>query len=441
MSYLIHFNPNHDPKNGRFTFSKTAAKVAGIAAGNYSDKELSDKEAKEIASKYKNYKYLYDENGKHGLPGVLRTLSKGDIQMSYIMHFNPNHDKLGRFTFSKGGSVSEKKSPDSYRTSELDSKYRAYKDAKVSEFYERIMKLPWVESDDDNTEEVWGEDVVKIADIGLEGLGWLNPGDIDDNSERSWFLFEDQTIGMPEIAYLASQGKSVKEIVDMINSVNDCEHQNNEFLEQYREEFHKNRNVYDEAKKKLPYPDAYYCGFTEYGRTDEKDEFINGCVEAAKKMEHSDMSDYLQHFNPRHDPKTGRFDFAPGSSNEKGNANKYEKEYKKLLESYRWMSINDKMLTKSYELGKANFEPVWKKLADMYMFGGLVPGTAKALADFRDTGKNKWTGADKMGKIFKDARAETTKQMKMDYVTLHPDEAVEQYMLVSKLEDVLYGKE
>jgi len=65
MSYLIHFNPNHDPKNGRFTFSKTAAKVAGIAAGNYSDKELSDKEAKEIASKYKNYKYLYDENGKH----------------------------------------------------------------------------------------------------------------------------------------------------------------------------------------------------------------------------------------------------------------------------------------------------------------------------------------------------------------------------------------
>lgn len=63
MAYLIHFNPNHDPKNGQFTFSKTAAKVAGIAAGNYSDKELSDKEAKEVASKYKNYKYLRDENG------------------------------------------------------------------------------------------------------------------------------------------------------------------------------------------------------------------------------------------------------------------------------------------------------------------------------------------------------------------------------------------
>lgn len=230
--------------------------------------------------------------------------------MSYIMHFNPNHDKLGRFTFSKGGSVSEKKSPDSYKTSELDSKYKAYKDAKVSEFYERITKLPWVESDDDNSEEVWGKDVVKIADIGLEGLGWLNPGDIDDNSERSWFLFEDQTIGMPEIAYLASQGKSVKEIVDMINGVKDCEHQNYQFLEQYREEFHKNRKVYDEAEKKLPYPDAYYCGFTEYGRTDEKDEFINGCVEAAKKIEHTDSSASLTHFNPNHDPKTGQFTFS-----------------------------------------------------------------------------------------------------------------------------------
>ena len=230
--------------------------------------------------------------------------------MSYIMHFNKNHDKLGRFTFGKGSSVSEKKSPDSYRTSELDSKYKAYKDAKVSEFYERTAKLPWVESDDDNAEEAWGKDVVKIADIGLEGLGWLNPGDIDDNSERSWFLFEDQTIGMPEIAYLASQGKSVKEIVDMINSVNDCEHQNNEFLEQYREEFHKNRKVYDDAEKNLPYPEAYYCGFTEYGRTDEKDEFINGCVEAAKKMKHSDSSAYLAHFNPNHDPKNGQFTYS-----------------------------------------------------------------------------------------------------------------------------------
>lgn len=230
--------------------------------------------------------------------------------MSYIMHFNKNHDKLGRFTFGKNSSVSEKKSPDLYRTSELDSKYKAYKDAKVSEFYERTTKLPWVESDDDNAEEAWGKDVVKIADIGLEGLGWLNPGDIDDNSERSWFLFEDQTIGMPEIAYLASQGKSVKEIVDMINSVNDCEHQNNEFLEQYREEFHKNRKVYDDAEKNLPYPDAYYCGFTEYGRTDEKDEFINGCVEAAKKMEHSDSSDSLTHFNPNHDPKNGQFTYS-----------------------------------------------------------------------------------------------------------------------------------
>lgn len=272
---------------------------------------------------------------------------------SYLVHFNPNHDKLGRFTFSKDGSVSEKKSPDLYRTSELDSKYKAYKDAKVSEFYERIMKLPWVESDDNNTEEIWGKDVVKIADIGLEGLGWLNPGDIDDNSERSWFLFEDQTIGMPEIAYLASQGKSVKEIVDMINSVNDCEHQNNEFLEQYREEFHKNRKVYDDAEKNLPYPDAYYCGFTEYGRTDEKDEFINGCVEVAKKMEHSDSSDYLAHFNPNHDPKTGQFTYALGGGpSSKGTYNgQSKKEFVKgMTEQYKsggYGSMKSKALARS----------------------------------------------------------------------------------------------
>lgn len=51
MSYLIHFNPNHDPKNGQFTFSdRSKIKNYVNTIGSLSDKE---------------YKLFTDSNGKY----------------------------------------------------------------------------------------------------------------------------------------------------------------------------------------------------------------------------------------------------------------------------------------------------------------------------------------------------------------------------------------
>ena len=446
------------------------------------------------------------------------------------MHFNKNHDKLGRFTFGDGNGdgVIGKADPNSYRTPELDKKYSELEKTGIIKDLNN-SNLKWIGVGED--EAKWGNDVAKSVKLGVEAMrslpefDWFDPGDYEERDVLSSFLLSDwsEQNAYPEAAYLASKGYSVKQIADFFRSASDMYDKNEEYFRAYtgypdNDDYHK---YSDKAYNTSPYQGIYNMAdratMMHPDSNGDLYKFTEKCVELAKNIEHSDMfSDYLEHFNPRHDPKTGRFDFAPGSSNltsstsafpkeryggesrsnyvknmrdryqsegfskgkarsmakeaakanklytdqfnvnlrgynnkaqkaikayEKGDANKYTKEYKKLLESYRWMSINDKMLAQSYELGKANFEPVWKKLVDAYTFGGVIPGTAKAFADFRDTGKNKWTGADKMGKIFKDARAETTKQMKMDYVTLHPDEAVEQYMLVSKLEDVLYGKE
>ena len=454
--------------------------------------------------------------------------------MSYIMHFNKNHDKLGRFTFGDGNGdgVIGKADPNSYRTPELDKKYSELeKTGLIKNLQNSDLKWLGADSTEKDADTKWGKDVADAVRLGVEAMrslpefDFIDPGDFEEKDILSQFLLGDwsEQNAYPEVAYLASKGFNKDQIVKAFHDADEMYSKNNEFFKAYTG-YPDNDNYTkysDKAYDMEPYKGIYSMADRAYEINNDNPgflgEFANKCVELAKEVKHSDMSsDYLEHFNPRHDPKTGRFDFAPGSSNltsstsafpkeryggesrsnyvksmrdryqsegfskgkarsmakeaakanklytdqfnvnlrgynnkaqkaikayEKGDANKYTKEYKKLLESYRWMSINDKMLAQSYELGKANFEPVWKKLVDAYTFGGAIPGTAKAFADFRDTGKNKWTGADKMGKIFKDARAETTKQMKMDYVTLHPDEAVEQYMLVSKLEDVLYGKE
>ena len=65
------------------------------------------------------------------------------------------------------------------------------------------------------------EDYNKVADIGIDALnkaegGWVED-DIRDDGNREWFMWEDQTIGNPEIAYLYYKGYSKDYIKQYLN--------------------------------------------------------------------------------------------------------------------------------------------------------------------------------------------------------------------------------
>lgn len=59
----------------------------------------------------------------------------------------------------------------------------------------------------------------KAADLGLKALSKISYDDIDPNNDadKQWFLFEDQTVGLPQIADMALRGKSKDEIEAAIN--------------------------------------------------------------------------------------------------------------------------------------------------------------------------------------------------------------------------------
>ncbi len=63
------------------------------------------------------------------------------------------------------------------------------------------------------------------ADLGLNTLREMYPRLLskDDKNEnlREWFLYEDQTIGLPTVAHLINKGHSAKEIKNFIHKVND----------------------------------------------------------------------------------------------------------------------------------------------------------------------------------------------------------------------------
>ena len=63
----------------------------------------------------------------------------------------------------------------------------------------------------------------KAADLGMDALIKMERWGMDDlndknrDSFRDWFIYEDQTMGLPSIADLVIQGKSKSEIEDIIN--------------------------------------------------------------------------------------------------------------------------------------------------------------------------------------------------------------------------------
>lgn len=322
----------------------------------------------------------------------------------YLVHFNPNHDpKNGQFTFSKNGSSG-------YNNTNLDTKYNTFKNDIFS-----TNNLKWL-TPEDNAEEKWGKDIAKAADIGIEALGvsgeWGDPGDLEENDVRSWFMLEDQTIGYPGVAYLAMKGKSRDEILDIMKSCYEMEKINSEVATKYRDSHSNDINSYtdnngnklysksllDEARENTPYKNVFELadlyGFdvaykdqsesrmNDYNRLVK---YIDSCIKVSKEMEHSDTSkDCLQHFNPNHD-KLGRFSFSKFNTPErqarradkkderwaKRNYNRlYKKAYKpikKEMSSYVKRELNPKYAVqlRSGKISKSYMNEYNRKLAEL----------------------------------------------------------------------------
>lgn len=81
------------------------------------------------------------------------------------------------------------------------------------------------------------------ADTGLKALHRMgrNIGDFDPNHitglDREWFLFEDQTIGLPMIADLANQGYTSKEISDFVDKIESAYEDDRKNIDAYSEPY------------------------------------------------------------------------------------------------------------------------------------------------------------------------------------------------------------
>lgn len=240
----------------------------------------------------------------------------------YLVHYNKNHDKkTGRFTFGDGNG--DGVSPDDYRTPELDKKYSELEKTGV---LTRESKK-WLTPSDDPEKE-WGKDWAKAARIGLEAQKrWFDPGDIEETDSLSWFMFEDQTIGMPEVAYLVNAGWSKDKIIDIFKTANTFRDYNSKYEDAYVADKNvkigdkKWHSVFNDAFNSSPYKGTYAMteGYWQMdgGRSPdhgELGEFIDACIKVSKDMKHSDIdySEYLMHFNKNHDKKSGRFSFGDG---------------------------------------------------------------------------------------------------------------------------------
>jgi hypothetical protein len=272
-SYLVHFNPNHDPKSGRFTFKKL---------GSIFSKKTSEK--------------------------IVDTWKKNEGKSKKVVKISEVANQPSTTT-----TVAEKKPGSDFRTPELDEEYKKVTAAKIPNY----SKLGWYDDDDINLVEKWGKESVNAADVGLKALNKVGRAGYDEkvgitNSDRSWFMFEDQTVGYPDIAYLACQGKSADEIKSIMDSNYKCSRANAKFDEQYKYgEINSVFGSWENFEKSAPYPDMSWA-LEEYRINGEGDPYIDACVEYAKEyrdIKHyiSDGEDFIMHYNKNHSKSNGQF--------------------------------------------------------------------------------------------------------------------------------------
>lgn len=104
--------------------------------------------------------------------------------------------------------VDLKKSPDNKEEPPVGR----YKDPVVKEFYEKELK---------NVKEpnqLKGDRLNEAATLGIKAMQELGDRDVQlDDNWKDWFVYEDQTIGLATVADLINQGKTKKQIKDLID--------------------------------------------------------------------------------------------------------------------------------------------------------------------------------------------------------------------------------
>lgn len=121
MSYLIHFNPNHDPKNGQFTFSKDTPKIKAYDGVRDRLRQQKEKKKEYISEGYKKSyarRYARDtSNIKIGLSKQYNKYVKDNIR------FNKKSEKYAEKGKEEKAELWAKRA------------VLAYKDAKLTEAY------------------------------------------------------------------------------------------------------------------------------------------------------------------------------------------------------------------------------------------------------------------------------------------------------------------
>ncbi len=219
---------------------------------------------------------------------------------SYLVHFNPNHDpKSGRFTTGNGSSV----------TSKVGARL------KKNDLLNLDGPTAW--RDFDNKTGNYSR-LKAAADTGMKAMARCGDSEPLDEDWGDWFLFEDQTFGMPQIADLANKGKTKEEIKQIIK----------DSVEFMRDDPYSDRIPGAWALSEWDSSNQYY--------TVDGDKYIDACIEAAKEnkqVKHSGITqfgNYICHFNQNHSPKNGQFTFGDGdgdgASDERGRRGRYKPE-------------------------------------------------------------------------------------------------------------------
>ena len=199
----------------------------------------------------------------------------------YLVHFNPNHDpKTGQFAPGAGGLTSNKIGARLKKTDLLN------------------LDGPTAWRDFDNKTGNYSR-LKAAADTGMKAMAKCGDKEPLEEGWDDWFLFEDQTFGMPQIADLANKGKTKDEIKQIIK---DCQ------------EYSKNDYFTD-----LPGVWALdeWANSNQYYTVDG-DKYIDACIEVAKENRQLKQSgitkfgNYLCHFNKNHSPKNGQFTSGDG---------------------------------------------------------------------------------------------------------------------------------
>lgn len=336
--YLVHFNKNHDPKSGRFTFAKIGDVVKGVAT----DVGRGFKGGAKVVVKGVSDSGVGDKLKKvgGGLKSVGSEVGRGFKNATNTVKKELNDPSSADFNGDKvafpNSVITKSSNPDDYRSPDLDKDYSELEKSGVF----NVGKLKNLHTSDD-ANQVWGKDMVNAMDIGIKALGKTGyaTGDSDieefisgsadephKNALRSWFVFEDQTYGYPEAAYLVNAGWSKDKIFNSFKSAYEQESKNNEFSEAYlaskKAESLSKPDLFikiEETRNLEPYKNVWPLSEGYINGKARLSEYIDACTDVMNesKAQHSiivDCGDYLAHFNKNHSKANGQFTSGDGDS-------------------------------------------------------------------------------------------------------------------------------